>query len=118
MAGRGAWKGYWQQRGLGKQSMHDLVLQFGDGAIEGSGVDCVGRFTFQGTCDDHGTVVMIKQYLGRHQVLYEGQFDGEGTIFGRWSILSLDSGEFVLTVAREHSAAAEIEEIVPASMLP
>ena len=25
---------------------------------------------------------MVKQYLGRHQVLYEGQYDGEGTISG------------------------------------
>jgi hypothetical protein len=115
MASTSTWKGYWEQRGWGRQAMHEVVLRFGDGAVRGVGVDCVGRFTFGGTCDAQGAVVMVKQYLGKHQVLYEGQFDGEGTIFGRWSIWPFDSGEFVLTVERERPADAEIEEIVPAA---
>jgi len=30
--------------------------------------------------------VLVKQYVGRHQVLYRGSYDGEGTIRGEWSI--------------------------------
>lgn len=113
MTNTGAWRGYWEQRGFGRQPMHDLALRFNGGAIHGQGVDCIGRFTFEGTCDNRGKVVLVKQYHGRHQVLYQGQFDGEGTIFGRWSIGPFDSGDFVLSIARDRENAAEIEEIVP-----
>lgn len=108
------WRGYWVQRGLGRQSMYGVVLRFEDGAVRGSGEDCIGRFTFEGTCDTDGTVAMVKQYVGKHQVLYHGQFDGEGTIFGRWSIWPFNSGEFVLTLMRESQASEAIQEIVPA----
>ena len=113
MASTTHWQGYWEQKLWGRQVMHNVVLRFNHGAIRGEGVDCVGRFTFDGTHDAHGFVVMVKQYLGKHQVLYRGQFDGEGTIFGRWSIWPFDSGEFVLTVARDGASSAQIEEIVP-----
>ncbi|MGH7139697.1 MAG: hypothetical protein ACREHD_28490 [Pirellulales bacterium] len=109
------WRGYWEQRGWGRQPMRNLTLEFAGGIVRWQGVDCIGRFTFEGTCDAQGVVAMVKQYLGRHQVLYQGQFDGEGTIFGRWSIRPFDSGEFVLTVVRDRQASEEIEEIVPAS---
>lgn len=112
MASISSWRGYWQQRGR-RRAMHDLVLRFDDGAISGEGRDCAGRFTFAGTCDATGAVAMVKQYLGMHQVMYRGQFDGEGTIFGRWTIWPFDAGEFVLTVAGGRSAADEAAEIVP-----
>ena len=115
MASKSAWRGYWEQRGWGRQEMHELTFDFGQGAIRGEGADCVGRFTFDGTCDGQGAVVMVKQYLGKHQVLYQGQFDGEGTIFGRWSIRPFDSGNFLLTVVRDRAGAEEIHEIVPAA---
>jgi hypothetical protein len=113
MKNTSAWRGYWEQRGWGRQPMHHVTLEFAGGIVRGQGVDCIGRFTFEGKCDAQGTVEMVKQYVGAHQVLYQGQFDGEGTIFGRWSIRPLDSGEFVLTVVRDRPASEEIEEIVP-----
>ncbi|MEZ6149344.1 MAG: hypothetical protein R3C09_04410 [Pirellulaceae bacterium] len=33
-----------------------------------------------------GTVEFVKQYTGRHTVLYVGQYDGEGTFYGTWDI--------------------------------
>jgi hypothetical protein len=91
--------------------MHDVVLQFAEGIISGEGNDCIGPFRFQGTCDSQGAVVMIKQYLGKHQVLYQGQYDGEGTMFGRWSIGPFDSGEFLLSLVADRAASAEVAEI-------
>jgi hypothetical protein len=76
--------------------MRDLVLHFGDGQVDGSGIDIVGRFSFQGQFDQAGNVVLVKQYLGRHRVLYAGRYDGEGTIFGEWSIGELWRGPFAL----------------------
>jgi len=82
--------------------MSPLELRFANGRVEGEGEDCVGPFTFSGSYHEDGTVTLIKQYVGRHQVLYRGQHDGEGTIFGRWSLGlgELDewsSGAFALT---------------------
>jgi hypothetical protein len=93
----GNWRGFWEQAGWGRQPMHDLVLRFADGAITGEGRDCIGAFTFAGSYDDRGQVRMVKQYAGRHQVLYEGSYDGEGTLFGQWSIPPLWAGNFALS---------------------
>ena len=93
----GRWRGHWEHPVLGRQPMRDLVLNFGDGRVEGHGVDVVGLFTFRGTFDHAGSVTLIKQYIGRHQVLYRGRYDGEGTILGRWSILEVSSGPFALS---------------------
>jgi hypothetical protein len=93
----GRWRGYWQQAGWGRQAMRDLVMRFAAGRVEGSGTDVIGRFTFRGEYDAAGTVTLLKQYLGRHQVLYRGRYDGEGTIFGEWSIGELWRGPFALS---------------------
>ena len=82
----GAWRGYWEQLFFGRQPMHDLTLYFAAGRIDGAGRDMIGRFTFSGSYDNEGHVTLTKQYVGRHSVLYHGTYDGEGTIFGRWSI--------------------------------
>jgi hypothetical protein len=96
----GSWRGYWEQAGWGRQPMRELVLRFADGAVEGEGVDCIGRFTFAGEYGRDGSVTLVKQYVGRHRVLYRGSYDGEGTIFGRWSIGEHWSGPFALSPDR------------------
>ena len=61
-----------------------------------------------------GTVSLIKQYIGRHWVSYEGQNSGEG-IFGRWSISDYWTGKFALRpLADSEEACDEIQELVPA----
>jgi hypothetical protein len=111
----GSWRGYWEQTFWGRQEMNDLTLYFSGGRIAGSGIDVIGRFTFAGTYDNQGGVQMVKQYVGKHQVLYAGRYDGEGTIHGIWSIGELWKGPFALAPAN-HKAAAElaIQDIVPA----
>lgn len=106
-----AWRGYWDQAGLGRQSMHDLVLHFSAGLIAGEGVDILGPFQFESSYADQGTVTLIKYYR-RHDVLYQGTYDGEGTIFGEWFIGKHWRGRFALTPERPAIAAgAEIQEI-------
>ena len=100
----GAWKGFWDQTVYGRQEMSGLVLRFAGGAVEGEGRDVIGRFTFRGHYDDQGRVTMVKQYVGRHQVHYEGRYDGEGTIFGQWSIDDLWKGKFALSPVRARTA--------------
>ena len=90
--------------------MRELVLRFGAGQIEGGGVDLVGQFTFQGTYDTAGNVTLVKQYLGRHQVLYRGSYDGEGTIFGEWFIAPFWRGPFALRL-EDYPAPGEVEVV-------
>lgn len=108
----GPWRGYWEQAGLGRQLMAPLTLRFAEGRIEGEGDDCVGPFTFSGRYDDRGVVALVKQYLGRHQVLYRGEHDGEGTIFGVWSIGDWVGGVFALSPeSRRAPTDAPIREL-------
>lgn len=107
----GSWRGFWEQRFYGRQLMHDLVLHFSDGKVKGSGVDVIGPFTFQGEYDGEGNVAMIKRYVGRHNVLYRGRFDGEGTIFGQWSIGTQWTGPFALSPNLPRSVDGPIQDI-------
>ena len=93
----GKWLGYWDQQGVGRQEMHDLTLTFESGRVEGAGWDCVGKFRLEGEIDPtrEVPVYLVKRYLDRHIVVYVGQHDGEGTIFGSWT-LELDRGSFAL----------------------
>jgi hypothetical protein len=109
------WSGWWEQRGLGRQPMRNLVLAIGaEGLVSGRGEDCVGRFTFSGRFYADGQIALEKQYIDRHRVAYEGRNSGEG-IFGTWHItdpwLFYDSGKFALRpVADDFAGLDEIQE--------
>jgi hypothetical protein len=113
------WSGWWEQRGYGRQEMCNLVLNVGpDGSLSGSGEDCIGKFTFSGTIFPR--VELVKQYLGRHSVLYVGTNAGEG-IFGTWRIPGLDlcpgfnTGRFALFPTKDSaSGGTAIRELKPA----
>jgi hypothetical protein len=108
----GAWRGYWEQVFWGRQPMEDLVLHFEDGVVTGEGADVVGPFTFSGLYDERGQVTLVKQYIGLHRVVYQGTYDGEGTIYGRWSIGEQWSGPFALSPVRRRPASEEpIQEL-------
>lgn len=103
----GTWHGHWDQELFGRQPMGPLMLRFEDGRIDGEGLDIIGPFTFTGEYDAQGTVRMVKQYHGRrtHQVLYNGSYDGEGTIFGQWHIPPGWTGSFALSPVRGNAPA-------------
>lgn len=107
----GLWRGYWEQPVFGRQPMRDFLLRFSGEKVEGEGRDIIGRFTVRGTCDDRGNVVMVKQYIGRHRVFYRGVYDGEGTIYGTWSIGEHFSGPFALSPVRSAPPDAPIRDI-------
>jgi len=95
----GQWEGFWVQEQFGCQPMTAFTLAFLSGEITGGGKDIIGRFTFTGSYDIRsGEIVMMKQYIGKHRVLYQGNPDGEGCIQGTWSIGGT-SGGFLLRPA-------------------
>jgi hypothetical protein len=93
----GQWKGFWVQEEWGRQEMTPFFLSFEANRVTGSGRDIVGRFTFAGEYDEKtGKVLLIKEYIGRHQVLYVGNPDGEGSILGTWHIGKYHKGPFLI----------------------
>jgi hypothetical protein len=78
--------GWWEQRGLGRQSMSNLVLDFQGASITGQGRDVIAPFELSGKLRPDGSVEILKQYRYRHSVLYVGNYDGEGTLSGSWDI--------------------------------
>ncbi|MCE9560921.1 MAG: hypothetical protein K8U57_02595 [Planctomycetes bacterium] len=96
----GRWDGFWVQEMWGRRPMTPFYLHFANGTVTGEGKDMVGRFTFAGAYDEAtGQVRMVKQYIGKHEVLDVGQPDGEGSIQGNWSIGKVDTGPFLLRPA-------------------
>lgn len=99
----GQWRGFWQQEGFGRQPMEEFTIAFKGRQIRGHGRDIVGTFTIRGECEPAtGAIAMIKHYLGRHTVRYQGAPDGEGSILGTWTIegmLGEQSGPFLIQPA-------------------
>ncbi|VTU01151.1 Uncharacterized protein OS=Chthoniobacter flavus Ellin428 GN=CfE428DRAFT_5396 PE=4 SV=1 [Gemmataceae bacterium] len=97
----GRWDGFWVQgMAWGRQAMTPFTLTFAAGEVTGSGRDVVGPFTVAGTYDEAtGRVRMVKQYVGKHRVLYVGLPDGEGSIQGTWAIDEHNTGPFLLRPA-------------------
>lgn len=93
--------------------MTGFRLRFAEGLVTGGGRDVVGRFTCAGEYDERtGRVSILKRYVGRHEVLYVGQPDGEGSIQGTWSIGPEWTGPFLLRpVVPQPAEDAPIEEI-------
>jgi hypothetical protein len=95
------WIGYWEQDGYGRQPMENLVLQFSDGRPD-------------------GRVLLNKQYIGQHCVVYDGHYDGEGTIFGEWSIGEWYRGNFLLRMIRggeDRASEDAIQQLEPSKVL-
>jgi len=104
--------GWWEQRGLGRQAMQDLVLDFLGNSLVGHGSDLVAPFTLTGNVRQDGSVEILKQYRHRHSVLYVGSYDGEGTFSGRWDIGG-HQGEWLIRLLRSSGATLDddIQEI-------
>jgi hypothetical protein len=110
----GEWEGFWFQSSYGRQPMTPFFLRFEGGRVTGTGKDIIAQFTFSGEYDEKtGKVALIKQYVGRHQVLYLGEPDGEGSIQGQWHIGDYHKGPFLIrpVVRRKSRGDEPIEEV-------
>ncbi|MEO8269383.1 MAG: hypothetical protein ABI557_06670 [Aureliella sp.] len=99
--------GWWQQEGYGRQPMHQLQIFFQQSLVTGSGVDMIAPFTLSGNLRLDATVEFVKQYTGRHTVLYVGQYDGEGTFYGTWDIDGCRGQWSIKVVQPERSDSAD-----------
>lgn len=98
--------GWWQQLGFGRQPMNGLKLEFHRSVITGEGTDIIAPFTISGKLRPDGSVELIKKYERRHSVLYVGNYDGEGSLNGRWDIGGIQ-GEWSIRLLRAISDRTE-----------
>jgi hypothetical protein len=85
----GEWNGFYLEPHQPKKGWMHLYLSFDQGTIAGEGTDYVGPWTVRGSYDrDSGACSWVKQYLGKHQVVYRG-IAGQQGIQGHWNIGSV-----------------------------
>jgi hypothetical protein len=82
----GAWNGFFLQPSRPGRNWMELRLRFFNGKMDGHGRDFVGKFNLNGKYDlETGKCSWSKQYLGQHDVAYQGYNEGKG-IWGVWEI--------------------------------
>lgn len=94
--------GWWQQRGFGRQLMTELELHIRDQQVVGKGVDIIAPFGLAGSIRD-GIVELRKSYELKHSVIYVGQYDGEGTFWGTWTI-GKDRGKWTIHIRKNQKS--------------
>ena len=94
----GLWRGYYTQPDTDSlRHSTEATLTFFAGQIEGRGEDVVGKFELTGGYrTQDGACYWEKQYIGQHNILYQGYAEGD-QISGRWEIRSRWYGQFQLT---------------------
>jgi hypothetical protein len=92
----GPWKGFFLQKSHPGRNWMKLELTFAEGKVVGSGSDWVGKFVMNGSYEtESGKCQMLKGYVGRHSVNYQGYNEGKG-IWGTWRFESVDHGGFYI----------------------
>jgi len=100
--------GWWKQLGY-HADMEGLRMRIDGDHIQGSGIDVVGSFVFDGILADDGSLVMKKQYLGAHAVHYRGQFNGKDHFWGSWELTGMQ-GPWEILAREGEEEAVEREE--------
>ena len=89
----GEWNGFYLENHQPRRGWMHLYMSFADGKIKGEGTDYVGPWVSQGDYDlSTGICSWVKQYIGKHQVVYSGKIGPNG-IMGHWEI-SFITGQF------------------------
>ena len=82
----GEWEGFYHCDFSSARHRMDCLLTFCERIVAGCGSDDAGAFRWDGIYHtDACTCTITKQYMGRHQVRYDGHADENG-IWGTWHI--------------------------------
>ena len=104
-------EGWWEQCWFGRRPMEQLRQTFSAPRIEGSGTDCIGPFVLEGVIAANGGVSLQKTYVGKHDVTYDGQYDGEGRLWGMWKC-GPDSGRWMIAMQRGGEASHDVDDVI------
>ncbi len=98
----GQWSGFYLESHQPKRGWMHVYMQFRDGKIAGEGTDYVGPWTIRGVYDLYTSRAQwTKQYVGKHQVVYEGAITEHG-IQGEWNIRGWLNGLFHIWPRQRH----------------
>ncbi len=108
----GPWTGYYQYPS-GQRGHQDLVLQFADGRLSGSGSDELGTFAVVGSYDcANKEAQWQKRYPNGHRVDYRGFREGPVPgIWGVWHIPGNWSGGFHIWPVSEKAGVDAEDEV-------
>eukprot|EP00033_Pygsuia_biforma_P003996 GCRY01004376.1.p1 GENE.GCRY01004376.1~~GCRY01004376.1.p1 ORF type:complete len:456 (+),score=103.62 GCRY01004376.1:126-1493(+) len=111
--------GWWQGRFIystGGSDPFSMNVTMVVGVVSGYGSDCVGDFFIHGTFSEADlTIKWDKQYVGQHNVIYDGKYDAEsGLVKGTWQIPGNWGGDFDMHFDRP-AASQEEQEASPSS---
>ena len=82
----GKWVGFFTDKRVPGKHQMELILNFANNTVTGSGRDFVGPFSIDGAYQlGDGLCVWVKQYKGKHAVGYRGFAEGKG-IWGKWEL--------------------------------
>jgi hypothetical protein len=91
--------------------MEQLHLALSPPRIKGSGADIIGPFVLDGVITAGGGVTLQKTYVGKHDVTYNGEYDGEGRMWGTWKC-GPDSGRWMIAIRRGDEATEDVDNVV------
>ena len=100
-----------EQRLLGRRPIEQLRLAVSPPRIEGTGTDVIGAFLLEGAIAQGGSVSLQTTYVGKHDVTYDGHYDGEGRMWGTWKC-GPDSGRWMIAMRRGGEEADIIDDLV------
>jgi hypothetical protein len=82
----GPWQGFFLMPSWPGRHTMELHLDFRQAVMSGEGRDMIGEFLIRGKYNiDDGKCHWTKQYIGKHDVFYQGYNEGKG-IWGVWDI--------------------------------
>jgi len=105
------WKGHFEQGG--EQTKMQLKMHVAPEGVFGLGTDDIGAFIMRGDWNqDTNLIQFVKQYIGAHQVLYQGYLTKHKRwlIEGLWAIPGNCDGNFKLKRSKVKDSVSEADE--------
>lgn len=104
----GEWQGFYFYQFDKSEHKMNCTLSFLNGLIQGTGIDDIAPFSFNGKYTESLNVEIIKSYSS-HQVIYIGCADENG-IWGKWKLYNGLTGGFHIWPVKENSESLENTE--------
>ena len=70
----------------------------------------IGPFVLEGAIAQGGSVSLQKTYVGKHDVTYNGHYDGEGRMWGTWKC-GPDFGRWMIAFRRTEDEAEPLGDV-------
>jgi len=108
----GPWIGFFDQP-MAPAGRHktELQLRFQDGKMTGDGVDWVGPYKVLGCYRlEDGRCEWLKEYIGKHTVVYAGYNEEGMGIYGGWMLTATMRGSFrIWPAGLEEEVATDLD---------